>query len=127
VAAKSRCLAISSALVPLHRGISRDTSRADDDNYPPHWNGAPSQDLLVIRRNYQTGEVSLDPLRRRWGSLSTAQALRKDQPSAVLLEPSVPVRPPGSPCCATLTGVTAASKQKLTTSTACVAAQCCDQ
>ena len=26
-------------------------------------NGAPSQDLLVIRRNHQTGEVSLDPLR----------------------------------------------------------------
>ena len=34
-------------------------------NYPPRWNGAPSQDLLVIRRNHQTGEVSLDPL--RWG------------------------------------------------------------
>jgi putative SOS response-associated peptidase YedK len=34
-------------------------------NYPPRWNGAPSQDLLVIRRNRQTGEVSLDPL--RWG------------------------------------------------------------
>jgi putative SOS response-associated peptidase YedK len=34
-------------------------------NYPPRWNGAPSQDLLVIRRNHKTGEVSLDPL--RWG------------------------------------------------------------
>ena len=34
-------------------------------NYPPRWNGAPSQDLLVIRRNHDTGEVSLDPL--RWG------------------------------------------------------------
>ena len=34
-------------------------------NYPPRWNGAPSQDLLVIRRNDKTGEVSLDPL--RWG------------------------------------------------------------
>src|SRR5512140_1315272 len=32
-------------------------------NYPPRWNGAPSQDLLVIRRNHKTGEVSLDPLR----------------------------------------------------------------
>jgi hypothetical protein len=32
-------------------------------NYPPRWNGAPSQDLLVIRRNHQTGEVRLDPLR----------------------------------------------------------------
>jgi putative SOS response-associated peptidase YedK len=34
-------------------------------NYPPRWNGAPSQGLLVIRRNHKTGEVSLDPL--RWG------------------------------------------------------------
>jgi len=31
-------------------------------NYPPRWNGAPSQDLLVIRRNHRTGELSLDPL-----------------------------------------------------------------
>jgi putative SOS response-associated peptidase YedK len=34
-------------------------------NYPPRWNAAPSQDLLVIRRNHETGAVSLDPL--RWG------------------------------------------------------------
>jgi len=34
-------------------------------NYPPRWNGAPSQELLVIRRNHDTSEVSLDPL--RWG------------------------------------------------------------
>ena len=34
-------------------------------NYPPRWNGAPSQDLLVIRHNHETGQVSLDPL--RWG------------------------------------------------------------
>jgi putative SOS response-associated peptidase YedK len=34
-------------------------------NYPPRWNGAPSQDLLVIRCNHKTREVSLDPL--RWG------------------------------------------------------------
>jgi putative SOS response-associated peptidase YedK len=34
-------------------------------NYPPRWNGAPSQDLLVIRRNHQTGQLSIDPL--RWG------------------------------------------------------------
>jgi hypothetical protein len=35
-------------------------------NYPPRWNAAPSQDLLVIRRNHQTGETSLDPLRWNW-------------------------------------------------------------
>ena len=34
-------------------------------NYPRRWNGAPSQELLVIRRNHHTGEISLDPL--RWG------------------------------------------------------------
>jgi putative SOS response-associated peptidase YedK len=34
-------------------------------NYPRRWKGAPSQDFLVIRRNHQTGEISLDPL--RWG------------------------------------------------------------
>ena len=34
-------------------------------NYPPRRNAAPSQELLVIRRNHQTGQVSLDPL--RWG------------------------------------------------------------
>jgi putative SOS response-associated peptidase YedK len=34
-------------------------------NYAPRYNAAPSQDLLVIRRNHRTGEVSLDPL--RWG------------------------------------------------------------
>jgi putative SOS response-associated peptidase YedK len=33
-------------------------------NYP-QWNAAPSQELLVIRRNHKTGDVSLDPL--RWG------------------------------------------------------------
>jgi hypothetical protein len=27
----------------------------------PGWNAAPSQELLVIRRNHKTGEVSLDP------------------------------------------------------------------
>jgi SOS response associated peptidase (SRAP) len=34
-------------------------------NYPPRWNGALSQELLVIRRHHQTGQVLLDPL--RWG------------------------------------------------------------
>jgi hypothetical protein len=28
-------------------------------NYPPRWNAAPSKELLVIRRNHQTGDVSL--------------------------------------------------------------------
>jgi putative SOS response-associated peptidase YedK len=36
-------------------------------SYPPRWNAAPSQELLVIRRNQRSGEVSLDPL--RWGMI----------------------------------------------------------
>ena len=34
-------------------------------NHPPRWNGAPSQELLVIRRNHHTGGISFDP--PRWG------------------------------------------------------------
>jgi hypothetical protein len=51
---------IRSAIVD---GLNVRDSRAH--NYPPRWNAAPSQDLLVIRRNHKTGEVTLEPL--RWG------------------------------------------------------------
>jgi putative SOS response-associated peptidase YedK len=34
-------------------------------NYARRWNGAPSQELMVIRENHKTGERSLDLL--RWG------------------------------------------------------------
>jgi putative SOS response-associated peptidase YedK len=34
-------------------------------NYPRRWNGAPSQELFVIRENHNTGERSLDLL--KWG------------------------------------------------------------
>ena len=37
-------------------------------NYPPRWNGAPSEELLAIRRNHDTGLISLDPL--RWGLIT---------------------------------------------------------
>jgi putative SOS response-associated peptidase YedK len=47
-------------------GLDVRDSRAH--NYPPRWNAAPSQDLLVIRRNHETGELSLDPL--RWGLIA---------------------------------------------------------
>jgi putative SOS response-associated peptidase YedK len=30
-------------------------------NLPPRYNGAPSQELLVIRRHPETGENTLDP------------------------------------------------------------------
>src|SRR5260221_7683564 len=44
-------------------GMNVRDSRVHD--YPRRWNVAPSQELLVIRRDHQTGEVSLDPF--RWG------------------------------------------------------------
>ena len=34
-------------------------------NVPPRYNGAPSQELLVIRENHKTGERSLDLI--KWG------------------------------------------------------------
>jgi putative SOS response-associated peptidase YedK len=52
---------------PLRYGIVDGLNVRDSrvHNYPPRWNAAPSRELLVIRRNRQTGEISLDPL--RWG------------------------------------------------------------
>ena len=44
-------------------GMDARDSRVHD--HRPRWNGAPNQDLLVIRRNHRTGEVTLQPL--RWG------------------------------------------------------------
>src|SRR5262245_44734690 len=43
-------------------GFNVRDGRAHD--YPPRWNGAPSQELLVIHRNTRTGEVSLEPHER---------------------------------------------------------------
>lgn len=42
-----------------------ETSAGAGGNIPPRYNGAPGQDLLVIRRNHATGETSMSPL--RWG------------------------------------------------------------
>jgi putative SOS response-associated peptidase YedK len=52
---------------PLHLAILDGMNVYDSrvSNYPPRYNGAPSQELFVIRRNRDTGQVSLDPL--RWG------------------------------------------------------------
>jgi hypothetical protein len=76
-------------------------------NYPPRWNGAPSQDLLVIRRNHQTSEVPLDPLRRasfpigdhlrRIGQLEARfrrdRTQIQDWPARVIFHPKRAVRP----------------------------------
>jgi len=50
---------------PLRSLRERGRVRHPRHNYPPRWNGTPSQELLVIRRNHESGAVSLDPL--RWG------------------------------------------------------------
>jgi len=49
---------------PLRYGIVEGMDMRDSraHNYPPRWNAAPSQDLLVARRNHETGVVSLDPV-----------------------------------------------------------------
>jgi putative SOS response-associated peptidase YedK len=61
------CGRVIQSSAPIRYGIVDGMNVRDGrvHNYPPRWNGAPSQDLLVIGRNNQTGEVSLDPL--RWG------------------------------------------------------------
>ena len=50
---------------PLRYVIIDGMNVRDSRVHKPRWNAAPSQELLVIRRNHRTGEVSLDPL--RWG------------------------------------------------------------
>jgi putative SOS response-associated peptidase YedK len=61
------CGRVIQSSAPIRYGIVDGMNVHDSrvHNYPPRWNGAPSQDLLVIRLNHKTGEVSLDPL--RWG------------------------------------------------------------
>jgi integrase len=61
------CGRVIQSNAPIRYGIVDRLNVRDSrvHNYPPRWNGAPSQDLLVIRRNHKTGEISLDPL--RWG------------------------------------------------------------
>jgi putative SOS response-associated peptidase YedK len=73
---------------PLHYAIVDGLNVRDScvHNYPPRWNGAPSQELLVIRRNHKTGEVSLDPL--RWGLIPY---WCKDPPAGA--SPSTPAIP----------------------------------
>jgi putative SOS response-associated peptidase YedK len=49
---------------PLHYAIIDGMNVRDSRvaNQPPRWNAAPGQELLIIRRNHDSGEVSLDPV-----------------------------------------------------------------
>jgi putative SOS response-associated peptidase YedK len=55
------------ASAPPRLALVQDVKLPDSrlSNWPPRYNGAPSQDFLVIRCNHRTGERSLDRL--RWG------------------------------------------------------------
>jgi putative SOS response-associated peptidase YedK len=66
---------------PLSYGIVEGMDARDSrvHNYPPRWNAAPNQDLLVIRRNHYTGKVSLDPL--RWDQTPTGARTRRAERS----------------------------------------------
>ena len=61
------CGRVIQSSAPIRLGIVEglDVRASRFHNYPPRWNGAPSQELSVIRRNHHTGEMSLDPV--RWG------------------------------------------------------------
>ncbi len=61
------CGRVIQSSAPIRLGIVEglDVRASRFHNYPPGWNGAPSQELLVIRRNHHTCEMSLDPV--RWG------------------------------------------------------------
>ena len=64
---RSMCGRVIQSSGPLRLGIveSLDTRDSRVHNFSLRWNAAPSQDLLVIRRNHETGRVMLEPL--RWG------------------------------------------------------------
>jgi len=48
-------------------------------NIPRRYNGAPSQDLLVIRENHENGERSLDLL--KWGFIPSWTKDRSPEPT----------------------------------------------
>ncbi len=50
-------------------------------NIPRRYSGAPSQDLLVIRQNHETGERSLDLL--KWGLVPSRSGDPKGAPGPV--------------------------------------------
>ena len=61
------CGRVIQASAPLRYGIVGGLDVRDSrlPNYPRRWNGAPSQEFLVVRQNHKTGERSLDLL--KWG------------------------------------------------------------
>ncbi len=52
------CGRVIQSSAPIRLAIDEDMDVRDSrvHNYPPRWNAAPSQEVLVIRRNHQTGK-----------------------------------------------------------------------
>ena len=65
--AEGMCGRIIQSSSPLHLAIvdGLNVSGSRMDNVPPRYNAAPSQELLVIRDNHETGERSIDLI--KWG------------------------------------------------------------
>ena len=61
------CGRVIQSSAPLRLAIVEGLEVSDSRmrNVPPRYNGAPSQELLVIRQNHKTGERSLDLI--KWG------------------------------------------------------------
>ena len=55
------CAGVIQSSGPLRHGIvdGLDVREARVHNFPPQWNAAPGQGLLVIRRNHETGPPGL--------------------------------------------------------------------
>jgi len=76
------CGRIIQASGPLRYALvdGLDVSDSRVGNLPRRYNGAPGQDLLVIRENHRSGERSIEPL--RWGLIPhwTREARPKTRP-----------------------------------------------
>ncbi len=73
------CGRVIQSSAPTRLGIVEglDVRASRFHNYAPRWNGAPSQELLVMRRNHHSGEMSLDPV--CWWSLVRLPLERLDK------------------------------------------------
>jgi putative SOS response-associated peptidase YedK len=69
------CGLIIQATGPVNLAIVEDVRDRRLDNFPRRYNGAPSQELLVIRENHKTGERTLEPL--RWGLIPIGARIQK--------------------------------------------------
>src|SRR5947208_9124367 len=79
------CGRVMQAGGPLHYAIMDGLNVRDSrlDNYPRRWNGAPSQEFLVIRENRKTGERAQTD-QREVGDGRNAAHLRSEEHTSEL-------------------------------------------